>query len=114
MYVTNAFGKDDHNQFYLNELTGNHWIIFDIDSGPSHSSVIGTKVSIKATINGKTVWQVRELTSQATAYSNNHHQLHFGLKDADSIETVKVRWPTGKISTLLMLEVDQKISLQQP
>ncbi|MEZ4689591.1 MAG: hypothetical protein R3A12_05175 [Ignavibacteria bacterium] len=55
---------------YKNELTnGNSWVnIKCIGGGPqsnlSNKSAIGTKVKAKATINGVSVWQYREVLAQ--------------------------------------------------
>src|SRR5262249_47219797 len=48
-----------HNQ----GSNGNKWITFRLRGTVSNRSAIGAKVRVKATIRGKTYWQMREITN---------------------------------------------------
>ena len=75
---------------------GNKWINFKCKGTASNRSAIGTKVRIKATIDGNPTWQIREILAQNTFQGQNDLRVHFGLKAATKIDSVEVVWLSGK------------------
>ena len=58
--ATVAFNGVDTNDFlYRNDGNTNHWITIKLIGTTTNKSAIGTKIRVKATINGSTVWQMR-------------------------------------------------------
>ena len=39
--------------------------------------------------------------------------MHFGIADAESIEFVEIKWPSGKLQRLENLEVNQILSITE-
>lgn len=98
LYVSGTTGSKG---LYRNDLNnGNKWInIKCVGSGPtnnfSNKSAIGTKVKVKATINGIPVWQYREVTAQNSFNSMNMLNVHFGLGNAIVIDSIIIIWSRG-------------------
>jgi enediyne biosynthesis protein E4 len=113
LFVTNAFGDDDTNELYQNDLESGHWIGFDLDGDPESGSSYGVRINMTATINGREVTQLREWTGQNGAYGSSTARLHFGLGDATAARSVTVTWPSGKSQTLASLAVDRRITLSE-
>ena len=85
-----------NNGLYQNRGTQHSWIIIDLIGTSSNTSAIGTKVKIKAIIDGNYVWQIREINGQNGSSLN----ARFGLGDAAIVEEMIVYWPSGHNDTL--------------
>lgn len=86
------------NSFYLNSSGScNNWKCFILQGSRSNKSAIGARLRIKATINGQTVWQTREISSQSGGGSSSQSTLraYVGLGDATNIDSVVIDWPSG-------------------
>jgi hypothetical protein len=59
LFVTSHAGFPE--VLYRNHGNGNHWISFKLVGTRSNRSAIGAKVRVRATIFGKTYWQMREI-----------------------------------------------------
>lgn len=84
---------------YQNKLvnTGSaNWAAFKLEGVQSNVSAIGAKVKILAMINGRKIWQMREVSAQNTFNGMNMLDSHFGLGDAKRIEKIIVEWPSGQ------------------
>ncbi|MEQ8474500.1 MAG: VCBS repeat-containing protein [Marinoscillum sp.] len=69
---------------------------------------IGTKVFL---YNGNTV-QFKELFPQRGFQSSSEPILHFGLGQAEIIDSIRVIWPSGKIKTVKGIDVNQTLLLK--
>lgn len=98
LFVT---GTTASKGLYRNDLNnGNKWINIRCTggapvSGMSNKSAIGTKVKVKAVINGIPVWQYREVLAQNSFNSMNMLNVHFGLGNASVIDSLVIIWPRG-------------------
>lgn len=98
LYVT---GSTNSKGLFRNDLnSGNKWVnIKCTGGGPlnnlSNKSAIGTKVKAKATINGISVWQYREVLAQNSFNSMNMLNVHFGFGNASVIDSLIIIWPRG-------------------
>ena len=45
--------------------------------------------------------------------SQNDHRMHFGIADAESVEFVEVKWPSGKTQRLDNLEANQILTITE-
>src|SRR5207302_1491787 len=62
---------------------------------------IGAKVRVKATIKGRTFWQMREIGGGGDGdTSGGLLEAHFGLGDATNIDLVRIEWPSGIVQVL--------------
>jgi hypothetical protein len=90
--------------FYtISPPTENTWIGFDLESMRSNREAIGTRVTITA---GKHVYRREKyLTNSFGAQSDP--RMHFGLGNTQSINSVEIRWPSGRVQTLGQLELNR-------
>ncbi len=56
--------------------------------------------------------QYQLLTPTRGIFSSVEHLLHFGLGVTTTIERVEVKWPDGKVQTLLQVPTDQRIKVK--
>ena len=64
-----------------------------------------------ATIDGRAVQQVQEVSGQTGIYNQNSLDVEFGLGDAIVVDVLTVRWPSGVLRTLTDVAADQFITL---
>jgi predicted nucleotidyltransferase len=94
---------DDRPTLLRNDTTGGHWFTMRLEGTTSNRSAIGAKVTVEA--GGRR--QVAEVRSGGSYISNNDSRVHFGLGQATGVDSVTIRWPTGKIQTERSLAVDR-------
>jgi hypothetical protein len=80
----------------------NHRVLFKLMGTKSNRAAIGARVTIRA--GG--VQQIGEVRGGGSYLSQNDLRLHFGLGGAAKIESVEVRWPSGKVETLANVAAD--------
>jgi hypothetical protein len=81
---------------------GRHWIGFQLVGVKSNRLALGAKVKITA----GPVTQIDEIRSGGSYLSQSDLRVHFGLEDAINVESVEIRWPSGKVETLRNLKAD--------
>jgi enediyne biosynthesis protein E4 len=77
----------------------------------TNKSAIGTKIRIKAVINGQVVWQLREISAQSSYCGQNDLRAYFGLGDAAIIEEIRVQWLPNVEETYLNISGNQFITI---
>ena len=55
--------------------------------------------------------QTEEIHSGGSYLSQSDLRVHFGLNSAKKIDSVEIRWPSGKVETLKDLDVDKFYSV---
>jgi hypothetical protein len=70
----------------------NHRVLFHLVGTKSNRAAIGARVTIKTS----GVTQFDEVRGGGSYLSQNDLRLHFGLGSATRIDSVEVRWPSGK------------------
>lgn len=96
----------EKNFLYANDGNSNHWITVKLVGINTNTSAIGTKVRIKATMNGTSVWQMQEVMAQ-TGYNSQNLWLHFGLGDATVIDSLTIEWQSGSTEYYTAQQVDK-------
>jgi hypothetical protein len=82
--------------FRNNTLAGTRaWAQFTLEGTQSNRSAIGTTLRLKTNIGGNDIWQIRQVTAHNSFQSQNDLRQHFGLGDADAIDSLEIRWPSG-------------------
>ncbi len=118
LFVAVAYGGNNH--LYRNEGNENHWLHLKlIGAAPdrtqtavgSNMSAIGARVTVMATIDGRAVQQVQEVSGQTGMYNQNSLDVEFGLGDATVVDALTVRWPSGVVQTLTDVAADQFMTL---
>jgi hypothetical protein len=83
-------------------IEGRHWVSFELAGTTSNRMALSAKVRIIA--GGMT--QTDEIHSGGSYLSQNDTRLHFGLGSARKIDSVEIRWPSGKIDRMNNLPAD--------
>jgi len=94
------------NYLYHNDGNGNHWVNIRCVGTVSNRSAIGTRLRAKAMINGKAVWQTREIAQMSGCHANSDPRVHFGFREATVIDSLTIRWPSGRVDTYTALAAD--------
>ena len=84
-------------------VPGRHWVSFELQGTKSNRLAIGARIKMVA--GGMT--QTEEIHSGGSYLSQNDLRVHFGLNTATRIDSVEIRWPSGKIETLKNLDADR-------
>ena len=96
-------GAGVEDQLYLNNGNDNHFISLSLRGVESNSSGIGAKVEIY----GPWGLQIRHVTSGVSYGIVNSLTQRFGLGASETIEKIKIRWPSGTIDEYTDLDADQ-------
>ena len=87
------------NSLFTNDGNGNSWINIKCDGSGSNASGIGTKIWVKATIDGSPVWQYRQINMQSGYLAQNSLNEEFGLGNAQIVDSIIIKWPSGLTET---------------
>jgi len=87
----------------------NNWIELSLTGTTSNRSAIGAKVKITA---GDLV-QYDHVRAGGSFLSSNDPRLHFGLGNRKRVDSIEIRWPTGKIDRYQNLESNRIVSLSE-
>ncbi|MCB0287128.1 MAG: CRTAC1 family protein, partial [Calditrichaeota bacterium] len=105
--------KDENNALFRNDLANeNNWLIVNCVGTTSNRSAIGATVRVKAKINGKSVWQMRQISGQ-DSYCGQNLQLHFGLGNAQSVDSLIVNWPSGVTQTVAISAINRSTTISE-
>jgi hypothetical protein len=84
-----------------------HWVSFELAGTKSNRLALNARIKIVA--GGMT--QTDEIHSGGSYLSQNDLRVHFGLGETKKIDSVEIRWPSGKIENLGPLSADQYYSV---
>lgn len=100
IYIANGNQSPAQNNFlFRNDGNSNNWINILCKGTVSNKSAIGTRLYIKATINGVPVRQMREISGQTGYNAQNSINEEFGLGNAAQIDSLIIKWPSGMTDT---------------
>ena len=96
---------------YRNTVTpNNRWIEFALEGTRSNRSAIGAEITLR--------WNEQEQRQQIAGgcgfAAQNDDRLHFGLGADPHIDTITVRWPSGKLQTLSDWKIGQINHVKEP
>ncbi|HEY6389383.1 MAG TPA: CRTAC1 family protein [Candidatus Acidoferrum sp.] len=92
----------------LNQNTApNHRVLFKLIGTKSNRAAIGARVTIRAA----GVRQIAEVRGGGSYLSQNDLRLHFGLGKSTKIDSVEIRWPSGKLEKLQNVGADSIYTL---
>lgn len=81
---------------YENRMPRRNYLTVSLRGSKSNRQGIGARLT--ALVKGQQL--VRELYPANGYRSQAPNQVHFGLGDADTVEQLTIRWPSGKVQTL--------------
>jgi len=88
-------------------IPGRHWAGFELAGQNSNRMAIGARLKLVA--GGMT--QTDEIHSGGSYLSQSDTRIHFGLGKATSIDSLEIRWPSGKVDTFKALSADKFYSV---
>jgi hypothetical protein len=107
LLIRYSWSNNGHNTFFINEGNSNSWIILTCIGSYSNKSAFGTRITAKAIIGDSLVTQTREITPMHGHFTYPSTRVHFGLANAETIDTLIIRWPSGHIDEYLDVKSDQ-------
>jgi hypothetical protein len=114
LFVAAGEAAPAKNLLYRNNLktvgNTNHWLEIQLTGRASNAQGIGAKIWVRATINGKEVWQLRQIASDGS----NPFLAHFGLGDATMVDLIRIEWPSGNVQEVTSSPVDYLRTLVEP
>lgn len=111
--VANCSAGSFPNVLYHNSGNSNHWLEIACEGTTSGRSALGSKVRVKASINGKPVWQLREISAQTGYCGQNMPTVHFGLGQAAMCDSLIIEWSSGQKTELATIVVDQLVTVRE-
>jgi hypothetical protein len=102
--------------------TKNHWIRLTLQGTKSNRDAIGTRIEVDT---GKTIkderdgkikpWKIfRQRKGGVSMESANDPRVLIGVGDATELKTVTIRWPSGIVTKLEKVKVDQTYPVVEP
>ncbi|MDG1136815.1 MAG: CRTAC1 family protein [Phycisphaerales bacterium] len=99
--------SDRHGVLYHNDSDSGNYLKVKLAGTTSNKDAFGTK--LKLVIGDKAF--IREHVSGEGYFSSNAQEVHFGLGDADKIDSLAITWPDGKIQIITDIKPNQTLSL---
>jgi len=96
-------------QLLRNASDPGHWLELKLIGTDSNRDAVGARI----TVESGGVHQTREIRSGSGYLSGSSLIAHFGLGANDRIESILVRWPSGRESTLTEVTVNQRLMLRE-
>jgi hypothetical protein len=102
--------------FYENNFPQRHYLKVSLRGNPQarsrfKSNRLGIGARLVATVKGQPL--VRELYPHNSFTSQMPNIVHFGLGDADRVDRLTIRWPSGKVQVLKNLAADRHIVVDE-
>ena len=86
-----------------------HWLTIKLVGTRSNHDGFGARVEVKA--GGLT--QTSEARANSSFESASDPRLHFGLGSATTVDSITVRWPSGKVDTITQQPADQELRIEE-
>src|SRR5437660_4143133 len=86
-----------------------HWLRIKTVGKRSNRDGFGARVEVKA--GGLT--QYDEVRANSSFESASDPRLHFGLANATRVDSIVVRWPSGKVDTVENEDADQELVIEE-
>lgn len=87
---------------------GRHWIKVNVTGANKvNRSAIGAMV----TVHWGGMKQTQVLSAGTGFCAQNDHRLHFGLGETANVDKIEIRWPGGKLQTLVNPKVDSTVDV---
>lgn len=110
LFVARTWNEDQTNAFYRNLGNSNHWLTVEGRGIRSNAAAIGAEMRALATIGGRPVRQLRVIEGQS-GYCGQNLQVHFGLGDAQVIDSLIVQWPSGSRNVFTHVAADRIVRI---
>lgn len=111
LFLANFYNED--NFLYHNDGNANRWLKVKLVGTLSNRAAIGAKVRVRASLSGTAYWQLREIGG-GSGYAGQNLIAHFGLRDAEHAEVVRIEWPSGIVLELRDVPAHQTLTITEP
>jgi len=102
---------DDPLSLYYNHDDSGNRIVIELEGTRSNSRGIGTLVEVTTPDGAR---QSRQLFPYGGFLDADEPIIHFGLGDANEIETMRLEWPSGEQQVFRDLEVNRRYTITEP
>lgn len=106
------FGKqeEDEGEWTLyavrNEPDGNHWLQLDLADDGGNPQAIGARLEVEA--GGRK--QVNPVGhAEGSFFSQGHYRVYFGLGPEETVETLRIHWPDGRVQVMENVAADRRL-----
>jgi enediyne biosynthesis protein E4 len=89
--------------------TQNHWLLLKLVGVESNRDAIGARVEIDTDAGP----QYATVTTSSSYESSSDSRLHFGLGKADSVNSIRIYWPSRIVQTLKNVKADQILRITE-
>jgi hypothetical protein len=89
---------------------GRHWIDFELEGTASNRSAIGARVELRW--NGRE--QAQEVSGGSGFSAQNQRRVHYGLGAATAVDSVVIRWPSGRRQAIDHPAIDRMHHVREP
>lgn len=101
------------NFLYRNTPNSNSWLTVRCRGVLSNRAAIGAKIRVLAQIDGRMVWQLREISGGAGIGSQPSLIAHFGCGDAQLVDVVRIEWPSGVIQEKHNVQLNDWLTFEE-
>ena len=108
LFVAKCYQATENNSLFKNNGGSNNWLKMDLTGINTNHSAIGAVIKLKAEISGEPIWQMRRVAGQ-NGYCGQILQVHFGLGDASSADSIIIEWPSGIQQVLMDQNSNQRL-----
>jgi hypothetical protein len=95
--------------YFHNRTEGGHFVTFLLEGRSSGRDAVGAKIVVAAAGRKQTAHR----TAGGSYQSSGDPRLHFGLGPAARVESVEVRWPSGRVDRYTALASDSGYHLRE-
>jgi hypothetical protein len=95
----------------VNGGNGNHWLLVEARGRRSNRDGIGAKLKL-TTASGRVLHN--HVTTSVGFMSSSDKRVHFGLGREAAIQSLELRWPSGKVQRLTDVPVDRVLTVEEP
>jgi hypothetical protein len=96
-------------QLLHNVGAGGHWLQVKLIGTRSNRDAVGARLTLSA--GG--LRQTREVHAGSSYLSGSSLVQHFGLGAQPVADSLRVRWPSGKVSELRAIEANQRLEIRE-
>jgi hypothetical protein len=89
--------------------TGNNWIKLDLRSPSTNRFAYGAKVTARS---GSRVWRT-DVSPTSSYLSSSDPRIHFGLGERKKLDSITIRWPSGRTQILRNPPINQVIKVEE-
>src|SRR5262249_52104995 len=87
-----------------------HWLTLELRAAAPNQFAYGARVVGKA---ADQVW-VADVSPASSYLSSSDPRIHWGLGDITQLDTLVIRWPSGREQTLQGVTADQILKVLEP